>query len=303
MPTPDDHVQDPALARALRDLDLPGPVVPAYAPAEVRRRGARRRTRRRALWAGSGLVAAVLMGALVWGPLTPERSGRGPTAAAQPKEAGTAVPQQSAAAPGQSAVPSPEVRSSADAHPVVATLDIGGQKLTMRPEAGDMAGTWMDTYAAGPAADVLTDTPQTLVVTALHPTYDLKGYGPQLGDEYAVRVPWVVSLRTQNGVDVFVAAPELCRAAYCPSQENAVGLIGLFGEEWAKKFYDAVEVGDKVEVVGEWTAGETSVTPKSTATTKATGAGKVTPSASASRSPTTAASGSRAPNTSAPSAG
>lgn len=263
LPTPDDHLQDPQLARALRDLDLPGPAVPSLTADEVRRKGSRRRTRRHAAWAGSGLVAAALVGALVMGPLTPDRSGRGPTsAAASPEQAATPP----AATAPQAAPSSPETTTGDPtlkaATPPVATLDIGGMTLTTHVENGALNGYWFDVYLSGAAVDLFAENPLTLQVTGLYQTLNLDGYGPVLGQDTAEAVPWVVTAVAPDGSEVYIGAPPVCTevAVKCPADRNRQGLIGLFSDERAKMFYDSIRFGDRIEVVGVFGKGPVTTT-------------------------------------------
>ncbi|MEU8134397.1 hypothetical protein [Streptodolium elevatio] len=266
MPTPDDHLQDPQLARALRDLDLPGPVVPSLTADEVRRKGTRRRSRRHAAWAGSGLVAAALVGALVMGPLTPDRSGRGPTSAAASPEQVADPPAPTAAQTPQTAPASPETTTGDPtlkaATPPVATLDIGGMTLTTHAENGALQGYWFDVYISGTAFDQFAKNPLTLQITGLYRTLDLAGYGAELGKDTAVAVPWVVTASATDGTEVYIGSPPVCMAtaAKCPADQNRQGLIGLFGEERAKQFYDSVRFGDRIEVVGVYGKGPVTTT-------------------------------------------
>lgn len=261
MPASDDHLQDPQLARALRDLDLPGPVVPSLTADEVRRRGSRRRTRRHAAWAGSGLLVAAVAGALVVGPLTPDRSGRGPTSAAgSPDQAAVAPsvtgPQatgpQATPRPSESAAKSATPESYATNPPPVATLDLGKLRLTTHIENGAGTDAWWDIYLSGAAFDVFAKNPVPLRVTGLFRTYDLPGYSPDFGKDYAEQVPWVVSLKAADGTVVYIGSPPTCTASAskCPPAADRPGLIGVFGEEWAKMLYDALEINDRIEVVG-----------------------------------------------------
>ncbi|WP_436776806.1 hypothetical protein [Yinghuangia sp. YIM S09857] len=297
MPTPDDHLQDPQLARALRNLDLPGPVTPSLTAQEVRRRGARRRTRRHAAWAGSGLVAAAIAGALVVGPLTPDRSGRGPTSAAV--SSGPAAPPVTTAPPGSPGTSEPTGEGTEEPRrSPVATLDLGARRLNMRGDDGAEDGRWFDVYISGAAFDQLAKNPLTLQITGRHRTLDMDGYGAELGKDTAVAVPWVITATAPDGTELYIGSPPRClpTAEQCPADPGRQGLIGLFGEDRAREFYDSVGFGGRIEVVGSYDEGPVTtrdvgapvrVEPRATTPPASSGGGvSAVPSATPSARPT-----------------
>lgn len=239
----DEHLQDPALARALRDLDLPGPVVPAWSPAEVRARGNRRRTRRRAAWSGSGLVAAALVGALIAGPLTPGRGSGGATAQG---EAASTAPARTPSA-GSGAATAPPSTGAPTLPRAAATLDIDRQVLIAH-------------YGNGAADQEIPGVVNVEAVKALNQVTTLRVVakeakqivpsdiaGPE-GD-YSVLVAWAVALELPDKSLVYVGSPTTCTDYSCAQTRLGAALVGFFTEAWAKVFFDAVRVDDTVNVL------------------------------------------------------
>lgn len=261
MPVPDDDLadvypdqhQDPALARALRDLPMPSPAVPRWSPAEVRQRGVRRRNRRHAAWGGAGVIAAALVGVLIAGPLTPER---GPTGAAGPQQVQAADPGASNRTPGpgsDGATPS--------ASPSAARIDIGNLELTIYDDSGRPSGDMMDAVANDAAVDTLTG-PTHLEVVGRYESKAFEVAATAGGSDLSL--PWVVELATGNGQLLYVTSPAACPDQGCEDHLANQAVIGVFTQAGARKFYDSVEQGDAVDVVGYWGGGNSTVPPSST---------------------------------------
>ncbi|WP_436786186.1 hypothetical protein [Yinghuangia sp. YIM S10712] len=246
----DEHLQDPALARALRELDLPGPVVPVWSPAEVRDRGNRRRTRRRATWAGSGVVAAALAGALVIGPLTPspgdDSAARSDAASSAPVRTAPPTPSPTVQSPSASTPPSPK----ADA----VTLDITRQTLTTHRGGADQQ---IQGVVNSQAAKVLASV-TTLRVAAKQEQQPVPSAIAGLG-AYNMLVVWAVLLELPDKSMVYVGAFPTC--AECPEAHSDHPMVGLPDDGSAKVFFDAVEVDDTVNVVGPPAAGRATTAP------------------------------------------
>ncbi|MCF2529444.1 hypothetical protein [Yinghuangia soli] len=290
MPTPDDHLQDPALARALRDLDLPGPPVPRWSAEQVRRRGVSRRRRRHALWAGSGVVAAVLAGALVMGPLTPGR-GPGPTGGAA-QGSSTAAPgptQQSLSTPeatGPEDSPSPSAapsETSADGYPnVSADLSLETMELETYKDQGALQTVKMRfTVNAGARAALIGQTHGT--VDMIEPSSrfaaELVGFGT---DTYDYTLRSVITLTLKNGAQVKITAPVFCANKCGDDTLPGYSMIMLESEADALRLVNALEVG---LYVGITPAGSQTSDPVQDATLKNTPTGKRAPGKNAPLTP------------------
>lgn len=248
-----EQYQDPALARALRDLPTPAPAVPRWSPAEVRQRGVRRRNRRHAAWGGAGVIAAALVGVLIAGPLTPER---GPTGAAGPQQVQAADPGTSRGTPG------PGSDGAPSASPSAARIDIGNLELTIYDDSGRPSGDMLNAVANDAAVDTLTG-PTHLEVIARYETKAFEVAANAGGSDLSL--PWVVELSNGNGQLLYVTSPDSCPDDGCNDHlANQTAVIGVFTPDLARKFYDSVEQGDAVDVVGYWGGGNSTVPPSST---------------------------------------
>lgn len=262
----DDHLQDPALARALRNLDLPGPVAPAYSPGEVRQRGARRRTRRHAVWAGTGLAAAAAAVALVVGPLTPERAGKGPTAASQ-VESATPGPTAGVTQPPVSSTPSPVPSQPrvADAEPV-AVYELANQQLITE----SANGANLDAVVTGVRTPLAHETlhPGDMLTVESKRAEFVFGSAVGLGTDYQIGSNWVVTLKAENGAEIHVLWPD-CGTKCPPEKVKGFALLTTPNLASAETFYDAVDEGDRVLVVTELSQASTGATsnPKTSPTT------------------------------------
>lgn len=239
----DEHVQDPALARALREVDLPGPVVPAWSPAEVRARGDRRRTRRRAAWSGSGLVAAALVGALIVGPLTPGRESGDATS--RQEAASTAPARTPSPAPGSPTAP-PGASASSAARAAAVTLDVDRRVLIAHFGNG-APDQEIPGVVSTEAAKRLTDVTAARVA-AKEPQQPVSSGIAGDGGDYDIVFAWVVTLELPDGTAVLIGSSPTCTDYACPQTHLAHAMVSLFGESWAKVFFDTVAVGDTVKV-------------------------------------------------------
>ncbi|MDI2131251.1 hypothetical protein [Yinghuangia seranimata] len=253
--------QDPELARALRDLDLPGPAVPRWSAREVRARGTRRRTRRHLMWSGAGLVAAALVGAVVVGPLTPDR---GPSQAAVPDSAQAAAPWTGPATPSgdpADATSAPLPGGAPAEDQPTAQIDLQRKVANLYDDTGHLSGEPLRIYENTMAGKVVQQATH-LQVTNRSEAQLFTSEANGMGDAYNIRVPWVVELKTDGGAVLYFAAPTECQNQdTCDDPLPQHALIGTYSEDGARAFYEEVEIGDTVELIGGGVDDTGGVTP------------------------------------------
>lgn len=219
------------LSVALRQLIADAPSALPLPPAEVHRAGVRRLRRRRiALGSATVLAAAVVIA----GGL---RSGTAPQPSAPP------------AAP-----PSPTAGRTAAAAPV-AVIDTDSHRMTVT--GNDGRTTVLDVTAGRPG----NETPGgRMTVQDKLPKVGLSDDGASGGQEGAT-ADWCVRLgRPDSATPAYVCSMPWLPASGIGQANTTRGAVGLLPDD-ARWFYDHVEPGDTVEVVGSSAGGPSGAPP------------------------------------------
>ncbi|WP_051855191.1 L,D-transpeptidase [Streptomyces sp. NRRL B-1347] len=198
----------PGLSASLRSLAASGAAPAPVAGAQVRRRAVARRRRRHTALAGG---AAVAVAALAFG-LTGALGG------------------------GSDARPAPPAAPSTRSAAPAATVDLGARTLTLDGRRVPVSSG----NASHPTAT------GRMTVVAKHRVKRLTSESVGLGDEYDVRLPWVVELRGPDGRANFLVAMTYAEGA--PGTRDATrGSIGLRSAD-ARWVYGRLSPGAVVTV-------------------------------------------------------
>ncbi|QDQ11831.1 L,D-transpeptidase [Streptomyces spectabilis] len=206
----DPEVSVPELSASLRSLAGSGAAPAPMAGAQVRRRAVTRRRRRHAALAGG---AAVAVAALAFG-LTSALDG------------------------GSDARPAPPAAPSTRSAAPAATVDLGTRTLTLD-------GRRVPVSSGSTSHPTRTGR---MTVVAKHRVKRLTSESVGLGDEYDVKLPWVVELRGPDGRANFILAMTYAEGA--PGvRDSTRGAIGLRSAD-ARWVYGRLSPGAVVAVRG-----------------------------------------------------